>query len=169
MKNIVLIGFMACGKSTIGTMLADRLGYSLVDTDEEIVKEQGKSINDIFAQEGEPYFRNLETQMVEKMCDTLDGCVISTGGGLPITKGNDEILKKLGTVIYLTVTKETVLERIKGDTTRPLLAQDAKERTQKLLEYRKPIYEMAADYSVKTDSRKVEDIVEEIIKLCKEN
>lgn len=165
MKNIVLIGFMACGKSTIGTLLADNLGYRLVDTDEEIVKEQGKSINDIFAQEGEAYFRKLETQMVEKMCDTLEGCIISTGGGLPITKGNDEILKKLGTVIYLTVTKETVLERIKGDTTRPLLAEDAQERTQKLLEYRKPIYEMAADYSVKTDGRAVEDIVEEIVRV----
>lgn len=167
MNNIVLIGFMACGKSTIGTLLAKRLGYKLVDTDEEIVKEQKKSINDIFAQEGEAYFRKLETQMVEKMCEELEGCVISTGGGLPITKGNDAILKRLGTVIYLTVTKETVLERIKGDTTRPLLAEDARERTQKLLEYRKPIYEMAADYSVKTDGRDVEDIVEEIMKIVK--
>lgn len=163
MSNVVLIGFMACGKTTIGTQLSKRLNYRLLDTDELIVKRQGRSINDIFANEGEPYFRKLESDVITELAGKSDNCIISTGGGLPITKGNDELLKKLGKVVYLTVTKETVLKRIQGDTSRPLLAGDAKEKTTKLLEFRHPIYENAADVMIKTDDKSVSDIVEEII------
>lgn len=163
MNNIVLIGFMACGKTTIGNSLAKKTGYTLIDTDEEIVKNEGRSINDIFAQDGEPAFRAIETQTITNMQGNVNNCIISTGGGLPITAGNEKILARLGTVVYLTVTKETVLERIKGDNSRPLLAKDAQEKTSKLLEFRTPIYEKAAQIIVKTDGRSVEEIVDEII------
>lgn len=161
--NIVLTGFMACGKTTTAKALKDKLSMDIIDTDEEIVKREGRSINDIFSQEGEGYFRKLETGIIKEMADNLDNFIISTGGGLPITEGNGELLKKLGKVVYLTVTQETVLKRIEGDSSRPLLKDDAKENTRKLLEYRSPIYQKNADITVSTDDRTTEEIVNEII------
>lgn len=164
MSNIVLIGFMASGKTTVGNRLASVSGYKLVDTDEEIVKKEGRSINDIFATDGEPYFRKLETSMIEEMADKLDNCIISTGGGLAITPGNDEKLRKLGKVVYLKVTPETVLKRISGDSSRPLLAGDAKSKTLNLLAYRQPIYDQCADIAIDTDDKSVDMIVDMIMR-----
>lgn len=162
--NIVLIGFMACGKTTIGNALSKKTGMELLDTDSEIVKQQGILINEIFDTKGEAYFRKLESDIVCELSKTIDNTIISTGGGLPITDGNDVLLKELGKVVYLTVTKETVLKRIEGDSSRPLLAGDAKTKTENLLKFREPKYEKAADIIISTDDKSVDDIVEEIIK-----
>lgn len=167
MSNIVLIGFMGCGKTTIGTALAKKTGYRLIDTDEEIVKREGRTINEIFSGESEKYFRQLETSMIKEMAGELDDCIISTGGGLPVTEGNGELLRKLGIVVYLKATKETVLKRVAGDTSRPLLAGDAKEKTAKLLQYRTPIYERTAQIQIVTDNRAVDDITAEVMEKVK--
>lgn len=153
---------MGSGKTTVGKALADQLSYQFLDTDDWIEKKENKTINEIFKQKGETYFRDLETDTIKRLY-YLEKHIISTGGGLPLKEENGEILKQNGFIVYLDVTKDTVLKRLEGDKTRPLLAgnmleQNIKER----LEYRKPIYQYTAHISVSVDDRKIEDIVEEI-------
>lgn len=166
MSNIVLIGFMGSGKTTVGCALAKKLGVELLDTDKLIVEEQGTTINDIFATKGETYFRQLETKMVEKLIESESDAVISTGGGLVITEGNGELLKKLGKVVFLRTKEETIVKRLAGDVTRPLLKGGLDEKTHKLLEYRTPIYEKYADVIVDTDEISPKDLAELIINRC---
>lgn len=164
-QNIVLIGFMGCGKTTIGTALAEKLEYKLLDTDAVIVDKEGKSIKTIFAEQGEGYFRNVETKTLEELEQTLEKAVVSTGGGLPLRECNGTILKRLGFVVFLKVEKETVLKRLEGDTTRPLLQGDNVENKVKdLLEFRNPIYEYTAHVAIETDNKSVDEIVDEIIR-----
>ena len=164
-NNIILIGFMGCGKTTIGTALAEKLEYTLLDTDAYIVEQEGRKITDIFAQDGEGYFRDTETKTLEALEKSLEKAVVSTGGGLPLRECNGTILKRLGFVVFLRVQKETVLMRLKGDTTRPLLQGDNVERkVEELLEFRNPIYEYTAHVVVDTDEKDVEEIVEEIVR-----
>ncbi len=164
-QNIVLIGFMGCGKTTIGKALAEKLEYKLLDTDALIVEKEGKSINAIFAEQGEEYFRNTETKTIEELEQSLEKAIVSTGGGLPLRECNGSILKKLGFVVFLKVEKETVLKRLEGDTTRPLLQGDNVEaKVESLLEFRNPIYEYTAHVVVATDNKSVDEIVEEIVR-----
>lgn len=164
-KNIVLIGFMGSGKTTIGRLLAKQLDYSFLDTDEEIEQKENKTINKIFAEQGEKYFRTCETKLLEELSNSNEKCIISTGGGMPLLKENGKLLKKTGFVVYLSVQKDTVMERLKNDTTRPLLAGDSMEKkVEDLLEFRNPIYEYTAHMMIKTDYKSIEEIVEEIIR-----
>ena len=164
-ENIVLVGYMGSGKTTVGTQLASNLNYQFVDTDQKIEEEQGKTISQIFSDNGEEYFRDIETDTVKKMLSEVNHSIISTGGGLPLRECNGEILKKLGFVVFLRVKKETVLERLKGDTTRPLLqGEKVEEKVDNMLSYRNPIYEYSAHLQVEVDHKTVEEIVEEIIR-----
>lgn len=167
-KNIVLIGFMGCGKTSVGIKLSYRLKYPFCDTDRQIEKMQGKSISEIFASEGEAPFRQMETDCINKLIND-SGCstyIFSTGGGTPVKEENRELLKQLGTVIYLKVSSDVVYNRLKGDTSRPLLQTDnPKARIDELLEMRKDAYESAADIVIDTDGKNLEDIVEEIAAL----
>ena len=166
MKNIILIGFMGCGKSTVGIKLSYRLRRALEDTDKLIEKEEGRTISEIFATDGEPYFRSLETECLKKLIQTTDGKIISVGGGLPIRKENHALLKELGTVIYLRATPETIYERVKHDTTRPLLQGDnPQEKIRTLLQERTPVYEQAADFVIDVDHKDFEMILDEIEKV----
>jgi shikimate kinase len=131
-NNIVLCGFMGCGKTTVGKILAEKLGYTFKDSDLEIEKEQGTTISEIFNKFGEAYFRSLETEMLKRLSDEK-GLIIATGGGAVVNKNNADILKENNFVVYLKVTPETVLERLKNDTTRPLLMRDDKETAIKTL------------------------------------
>ena len=169
-KHLIMIGFMGAGKTSVGIYYAGRHGIPVVDTDQLIEMTTGMSVSDIFARSGEEEFRKKETQMLKYLLDTDDKefvrTVISVGGGLPMRPENRELLKRLGTVIYLKVKPETVLERLKGDTTRPLLAgSDAKEKVEKLLAYREPFYMEASHGVVDTDGKDFEHIVEEIEEL----
>lgn len=167
MGNVVLIGFMGSGKTTVGRNLGRKLNLPLLDTDKLIVDEQNVSINEIFATKGEAFFRQLETQMVEKLIGSKEDAIISTGGGLVITEGNGELLKKLGKVVYLRTKEDTIVKRLAGDTTRPLLKGGLDEKTHKLLEYRTPIYEKYADIIVDTDDCGPAKLAEQIISLMK--
>lgn len=163
MGNIILIGFMGSGKSTVGIKLSYRLRRALEDTDKLIEKEEGRTISEIFRDDGEPYFRNLETECLKKLIQTTDGKIISVGGGLPMREENHALLKKLGTVVYLRATPETIYERVKHDTTRPLLQGDnPQEKIRTLLRERTPIYEQVADFIVDVDNKDFEEILEEI-------
>ena len=118
--NIFLIGFMGAGKSTIARNLQKELGMELVEMDERIVKEQGMSINDIFKTKGEDGFRDIESQLVIDL-GKQDKAIVSCGGGVVIRPENVKNMKKSGKIIYLTAKPETILDRVKDSTQRPLL------------------------------------------------
>lgn len=162
-NNIVLIGFMGCGKTTVGTELAKEMNYDFLDTDQYIESKERMTINDIFAQNGEEYFRKLETDSLADLVKDTEKTIVSSGGGLPLREENARLLQKLGFVVYLRVTKETVLKRLEGDTTRPLLACDnPAKKVEELLDYRDPIYEIGAHLVIDVDNKTVEEIIEEI-------
>lgn len=164
-KNIVLIGFMGSGKSTIGRYLAKQLDYLLIDTDKEIERKENKTINKIFEEQGEKYFRACETQLLREMESSKEKCIISTGGGMPLLEENGRLLNKMGFVVYLNVQKNTVMDRLRDDITRPLLAgDDAEKKVSDLLEFRNPIYEYTAHMMIETDHKTIDEIVEEIIR-----
>lgn len=162
-NNIVLIGFMGCGKTTVGTELAKEMNYDFLDTDQYIESKERMTINDIFAQNGEEYFRKLETDSLADLVKDTEKTIVSSGGGLPLREENARLLQELGFVVYLRVTKETVLKRLEGDTTRPLLACDnPAKKVEELLDYRDPIYEIGAHLVIDVDNKTVEEIIEEI-------
>ena len=166
-NNIVLIGFMGSGKSTVGIKLSYRLRRVVEDTDKLIEKKMDRAISDIFAAEGEGYFRELETQMLKELCENDSERILSVGGGTPVKEENRPLLKALGTVVYLRIKPETVYERLKGDTTRPLLQGDnPQEKIRTLMAARKEAYESCADLIIDVDDKdtgEIMDIIEEYI------
>lgn len=160
-KNIVLIGFMGSGKTTVGLRLSYRLRMPVEDTDKLIERREGKKISDIFAGEGEEYFRQKETQMLEEISERKYNRIISVGGGTPVRQENRPLLKKCGIVVYLRIKPETVYERLKNDTTRPLLqCEDPLARIRELMDARKTAYEECADIIVDVDDKRMEDILQ---------
>lgn len=169
MNNIILIGFMGCGKSTVGIRLSYKLRRIVEDTDKLIEKKAGKSISDIFKEEGEPCFREMETECLKELLNYKDEKILATGGGLPMRRENHALLKQLGCVLYLRISPECVYERLKNDTSRPLLqCEDPLERIRSLLVERVPIYEEAADLIVDVDGKDMEQIITEIVQKLKE-
>lgn len=163
--NIILTGFMGCGKTSVGIRLSYTLRRTLIDTDKWIEKKQGKTVSEIFASEGEEAFRRMESECIRELIGTADGQVISTGGGLPVRKENRKLLKELGTVYYLKATPECVYERLKGDTTRPLLqGENPREKIRELLEAREAFYQEGADVIIEVSAKSFEDIITEIVK-----
>jgi len=149
--NIVLCGFMGCGKSTVGKRLAAETGFTLVDMDTYIEEAAGMTVSDIFAAEGEASFRARE----HAACVTLgkqDRLIIATGGGAVLREDNVTALRHGGTIVWLRVTPETVLRRLEGDTTRPLLMREDKEQAvRELMTARDSLYAAAADVTVDAD------------------
>lgn len=163
MDNIILIGFMGCGKTTVGVKLSYRLRRTVVDTDKEIEKEEKRAISDIFATDGEEYFRDRETACLRKMLGSMSNQIISVGGGLPLREENRALLRKLGQVFYLRARPETIYERVKHDTTRPLLqGPDPQEKIRTLLTKRDRAYTEAADVIIDVDDKDFGQILCEI-------
>lgn len=164
-KNIFLIGFMGSGKSTIARLLAEETKCELVEMDETIEKEAGLSINKIFETYGEKYFRDLESKLVERIADK-GGAVVSCGGGAVLREENVLNMKKNGKIIYLSATPETIFERVRYSTNRPLLNGNMKvDYIRTLMEKRLPIYEKAADVVVDVNQKTKSEIVKEIMSL----
>jgi len=162
MKNISLVGFMGTGKTTVGRMLARKLGYRFVDSDDEIEKEQGVTISHIFSEMGEPYFRALEKDMIKKLSG-MDGLVISAGGGAVLDPENIANMKQSGPVVCLSAPPEVILKRVERFTHRPLLqVPDPLAKITEMLKTRAPFY-AKADVTVDTDGMTVEEVVDEII------
>ncbi|MBD5523164.1 MAG: shikimate kinase [Lachnospiraceae bacterium] len=163
MDNIILIGFMGCGKTTVGVKLSYRLRRTVVDTDKEIEKEEKRAISDIFATDGEEYFRDRETACLQKMLGSMNNQIISVGGGLPLREENRALLRRLGLVFYLRARPETIYERVKHDTTRPLLqGPDPQEKIRTLLAKRDGAYTDAADVIIDVDDKDFGQILCEI-------
>lgn len=162
--NIVLIGFMELGKTTVGKELAKNREMNFVDTDAYIEKQAGMSISDIFAVKGEAYFRKLETDTLIHLRDTMSNTVFSTGGGMPLRMENARLLKEIGTVFYLTAANQVIFERVKGDTKRPLLqSENPYQRICELMKERRPLYESAADVLIDTNSNDLDEVLADII------
>ena len=163
--NIILEGFMGSGKSTVSELLSEKLELELIDTDEAIEEAEGRKISDIFEQDGEEAFRDMETELMEMVVsDHMRETVISLGGGLPVREKNRELLKKAGKVVYLRTSPETVYDRLKGDDTRPLLkSDDPLTSIKELQDKRGKIYEEAADIIVDTDGKTPAEVADEII------
>ncbi len=161
-KNILLIGFMGTGKSTVSARLKKRLDMKEIDTDALIVEREGMSISDIFAQKGEEAFRNMETELLREL-KSEHNLIVSCGGGMALRETNTAIMKAAGTVVWLTAEPETILERVKNDDSRPLLRGHKNTAfIGELLEKRRPKYAAAADIAVATDHRSIDDICDEI-------
>lgn len=162
-NNIVLIGFMGCGKSTVGKKLAGALGYVFSDTDTMIEEAYGMTISQMFTENGEEYFRNAETELLRKLSGEAKGLVLATGGGMPIREKNAALLREIGKVIFLEASIETILERLQNDTGRPLAdGEDREARLRPLYEKRLPVYRAAADYILDTEGKSFYGIIEEI-------
>lgn len=151
MRNIVLVGFMGTGKTTVGRLIAEKTGMPLVDMDSMIVKRAGKSINEIFAEDGEPHFRLLERELVKELSARSDQ-IISTGGGIVLNPENIADFEETGLVVCLLADAGSVLERVRHDSARPLLAGDKEAKVIALLESRKPLYEAIA-HKIDTSGR----------------
>ena len=161
--NIFLIGFMGAGKSTIARTLQRELGFPLVEMDERIVQEQGMSINDIFAQYGEAHFREIESQLVVDL-GKQEPSIVSCGGGVVVRPENTQNMKKSGRIVLLKASPETIFERVKNSTDRPILNGHMNvEYIAELMEKRRALYEEAADITIQTDGKTREQICEEII------
>ena len=164
--NIVLVGYRGTGKSTVGRLLASRLGRELVSTDAEIIKRAQHSIPEIVAQKGWEHFRDLESDICREFAGR-DQLVIDTGGGAILRVQNVEALKKNGTVFWLTASVETIAKRIGSNNQRPSLTgtKSFVDEIQDVLRERTPKYQAAADHSIATDSRSVNQLVETILTL----
>ncbi len=163
-QSIVLIGFMGAGKTCVGRRLARRLKIPFEDTDSLIEKKENCSIRQLFETHGEEYFRNLETNLLLELTELKQQRILSTGGGLPMRDQNRSLLREIGHVIYLQTSKETIIQRLTGDTTRPLLqGEEFGVKVEKLLAVRAPIYEATAHTIISTDNKTVDEITQIII------
>ena len=160
-KNIVLIGFMGTGKSTVGKILARKMDRPLWDIDQAIEDQQKKRISEIFENEGETYFRNLEKQMILDV-SSHRGQVITTGGGAVVDPENLKALQSSGILVALDATAETIYQRVKGTRHRPLLKSgDLMAEIKRLLESRKPFYEKA-ELTVSSSGKSAAKVADEI-------
>ncbi|MFH1858072.1 MAG: shikimate kinase [Candidatus Omnitrophota bacterium] len=161
MRNIAIVGFMGTGKSAVARLLAERLKKTYVSVDETIVFQESQAIGDIFKNKGEPYFRKVESEVVQKV-SAMENVVIDCGGGVVIDETNVTQLKKGGPVICLTADPSVIYERVKHHGHRPLLnVPDGWEAIAQLLKERQTYY-ARADFSIDTSCLTVEEVVSKI-------
>lgn len=169
-RIIFILGFMASGKSTVSRLLAQKLGYSFIDTDSIIEKEEGRPIHRIFEEEGEAFFRRREEKLLRRIVNGSDSerAVVATGGGMPCTEGNFSLMKEHGITVYLKSSPGDITARIKNTGERPLfhrLAADRspKEAVQSLLKSREAFYGRADIHVWNPNSRPPAGAVREIV------
>lgn len=165
--NIVLIGYRATGKSMLARLLAERLGWDWIDADVEVERRAGKAIARIFAEDGEPAFRELEAQVTCELC-RRDRLVLAAGGGAPLRAETRQAMRAGGKVVWLVARPETILARMAADPTTPgrrpsLTGRGELEEIVHLLSIREPIYRQTAHLVVDTDQRDPDALAEEIL------
>lgn len=164
-ENLILIGFMGSGKTSVGLKLSYRLRRPVEDTDKLIEQREGRAVSEIFAERGEKYFRERETEVLRELAERHQACIISVGGGTPVSQENRQLLRQMGKVVFLRVRPETVYDRLKGDKTRPLLqCEDPQGRIRELMEGRREAYETCAHVIVDADVLPVDEIIEKIVR-----
>ena len=163
--GLYLVGFMACGKTTIGHSLSEELGWFFVDIDREIENREGKSIAQIFVERGEAVFRDLETEMIRARVSQVESgtpCVFALGGGAFVQPRNWDLIENNGVTVWLDCPFETIRKRLGDDTTRPLAAD--RNGLAQLFEDRRPLYGRA-DFRVEVDTDDISEIVQKILRL----
>lgn len=163
--GLYLVGFMACGKTTIGSSLAEELGWPFVDIDREIEKQEGKTIAQIFIDRGETVFRDLETEMIRSRVQKIEAgrpCVIALGGGAFVQPRNWDLIENNGVTVWLDCPFDTLLKRLEGDTVRPLAA--GHDGLAQLFEDRRSLY-ARADFRVEVDTDDISAMVRKILQL----
>jgi len=167
--NIILIGSMGSGKTSTGRILAKEMGYVFADTDEEVTKRTGVSIAYIFDVEGEEGFRKREC-LALKECLNDNNTVLSTGGGIVLSKENRDLLQDRGTVVYLQTSIRSQVKRTTSTNNRPLLQnKDPEETLEKLMLTRAPLYEEIADITIMTDNKSLQEMSKEIQRAINEH
>ena len=166
-RNVILVGFMGAGKSICGRLLARRLGRCFVETDDMIVAREGRSIPEIFSQQGEAHFRQLETETLEALA-LKSGDVIATGGGLPCRDGRVDVLKRLGTVVWLRGPLRDLVERARRMGARPMLDGRSLDEVEALYRQREPYYAQA-DVIVDTADAGPDQVVARILSALREH
>ena len=167
--NIILIGPMGSGKTSTGRMLAKEMGYAFADTDEEVTKRTGVSIAYIFDVEGEEGFRKREC-LALKECLNDNNMILSTGGGIVLSKENRDLLQDRGTVVYLQTSIRFQVKRTASTNNRPLLQnKDPEETLEKLMLTRAPLYEEIADITIMTDNKSLQEMSKEIQRAINEH
>lgn len=162
-KNILLIGFMGAGKTTVSACLGNLLAMEVMEMDAYIQKKEGMSIKDIFAVHGEEYFRNCESNTLISLQEKRH-MVVSCGGGVPLREKNVALMKKSGYVVWLTATPEAIFDRVKDSTERPLLNGNMRvDFIRDLMESRREKYEAAADICIDTTEKDIVEICEELL------
>jgi len=160
--NLALIGFMGTGKSSVGHTIADQLRFEFLDTDHLIEARSGRTISDIFAQNGEPAFRALECQLVEELASRKQ-TVIATGGGLPVNPANLDSLKQHALVVCLWSSPEKIFERVREQSHRPLLNDpDPLAKIRALLTVREPFYKQA-DVLINSEFRSIREVAQQVV------
>lgn len=164
--NLVLIGYRGTGKSTVAQLLAKKLGMEVVSLDQEIVRQAGRSIPEIVAQHGWPHFRDLESEVTQRVAQQDNG-IIDAGGGVILRRENVEHLRRSGKLFWLRASGPVVVARIEKGAERPALTagQSFTEEVAEVLRERTPLYEAAADYQVDTDHISVEQVAAEVARL----
>ena len=163
-RNVALIGFMGAGKTTVGRILAERLGMGFVETDELVEEIAGKPIPRIFEEDGEERFRELEAEAVRR-ASSMRGVIISCGGGVVLRSRNVEALRRTCVIVYLKTSPEEAYRRTLGDEYRPLLkVGDRMARIRELLSMREPLYRSSADIVVETDGLSPEEVADRVIR-----
>jgi len=167
-NSLALCGFMGCGKTTAGKLLAQELGFRFLDTDRMIEDRLGMTVPDIFAKHGEACFRKEERALLAELSAMQQSAVIATGGGMLVSHENAACARKFCAVVFIDVPLDTILDRLKGDQTRPLLASGSMEETAAgLYRARRPLYLSAAHFSVDGEGS-VREVTEEIIMKLKQ-
>ena len=163
-NNLILVGFMGTGKTDVGRALALRLGWEFMDSDDIIEERSGKAISDIFRDEGEERFREIESQVARDL-PKLSNHVIATGGGIILREDNLRSLRKAGRVICLKASPEEIVKRLENTKDRPLLdIPDRMDSIKRFLAERRPFYEQA-DYTIDTTGMNVKAVVDKIIEI----
>ncbi len=160
-RNVILAGFMGSGKTTVGKLLAARLGWQFVDTDELIERRAGRAVAEIFRAQGEAAFRQWESEVAEGLA-TMERCVIATGGGFMLRPENRAAAEAAGMVVFLMASPEEIWHRVRGGAGRPLLeGEDPRRRIRELLDQRQAAYQ-ALPICIDTDRRTPEAVAEAI-------
>lgn len=164
-EHVVLVGLMGSGKSTVGRILADRLGRTLLDTDSMVETRAGRSIRELFAAEGEAAFRDLEAATLVDALATAPPAVIATGGGVVLREANREALSAAAArVVWLTADVSTLLDRVRSAGHRPLLDDDPAGTLQRMADERAPLYREVADVVIGVDGRTAKDVAEVVLR-----
>jgi shikimate kinase len=168
-SNIALIGFMGVGKSAVGKVLARELNKEFIETDSLIEQKAGKPIPEIFQQDGEVAFRELEIEITKEISVNKNQ-VIACGGGIVLNKINIDRLKKNSVIVYLTASPRVIMKRVSNGSERPLLkVANPAQAIQELLRFRKPFYEPAADIKVNTSRMNIDSVAKQIISQVKQD